>query len=284
MSRRTLRLVAGAKTVAQTVEAASRAFERELARVYRDLTAQLGPLLEQAARGSRTGLIQAAQAAQVRRELGAALEAAGFRTLADAGTSDPLDAVARDVLKNRRLAGASATLSRGVRLRLEALKALQLEDLLDEGQEVARALYQATVRGVFNSRPAAQILADLSAVLDDTAPHLATFYDTSVSIYGRQVEALQAGDAPETTFAYMGPADSRTRPFCLRHVGKVYTRETIDALDNGQLDNVFLTGGGYNCRHVFVEVSQASELQDLVGTSGRVPEVQDQLDGLEEAA
>jgi hypothetical protein len=56
------------------------------------------------------------------------------------------------------------------------------------------------------------------------------------------------------------------------HVGKVYTRAEIDAMDNGQIDNVFLTGGGYNCRHVWMEVSKFSELQDYVDTDQR-PEV-----------
>lgn len=283
MSERILKLVKGAQKVADTVEAASRVFERELARVYRDLTKQLAPLVEKAAKGSRTAVVQAAQAAQVRREIAVALDAAGYRALADAATADPLDRVAREVLRTRRLAGASANLSARIVVRMEALKALQLEELLDEGGEVARALYQATVRGVFNSRPPADILADLVSVIDDTEPHIHTFYDTSLSIYGRQVEALQAGDDEETMFAFMGPVDLKTRDFCRKHVGRVYTREQIDRLDNGQLDNVFLTGGGYNCRHQWIEVSKASELQDLVGTRSRVPEVQDQLDDLRES-
>jgi hypothetical protein len=94
------------------------------------------------------------------------------------------------------------------------------------------------------------------------------------------VEALKAGDDPETRYAYLGPVDTKVRPFCRQHVGKVYTRAEIDALDNGQLNNVFLTGGGYNCRHVWNEVSKYSELYDYAGTERRVPEVRDDLDAL----
>jgi len=105
-----------------------------------------------------------------------------------------------------------------------------------------------------------------------------TFYDTTVNIFARQVEALKSSD--EDVFAYMGPADIKTRPFCHARVGKVYTKPEIEAMDNGQLPNVFLTGGGYNCRHVFQSVSKISELRDLVGTGKRIPEVEAQLSGL----
>ena len=105
-----------------------------------------------------------------------------------------------------------------------------------------------------------QLSEEIAKILNIAEARTQTLYDTAVSIYGRQVEAEQAGDDPSTTFVYMGPVDAKTRDFCLRHVGKVYTRAEIDQLDNGQLSNVFLAGGGYNCRHVFQEISKFSEL------------------------
>jgi hypothetical protein len=78
---------------------------------------------------------------------------------------------------------------------------------------------------------------------------------------------------PEDVFAYMGPADVKLRPFCRERVGKVFTREQIEAMDNGQMPNVFLSGGGYNCRHTFIAVSKVSTLRVLVGTDQRVPEI-----------
>jgi hypothetical protein len=164
------------------------------------------------------------------------------------------------------------------------MKALQLGNLLDEGDAVAKALWQATVRGIFGSRDVNSILTDLGQVLDRREPVIRTLYDTSISIYGRQVEALLSDESEDPVYAYMGPADEKTRDFCLEHVGKVYTREQIDELDNGQLNDVFLTGGGYNCRHQWMEVSRFSELREIVGTDERVPEIKDSLDELDEAA
>ena len=276
------RLIRAAQQTVDTAEQIGKRFARELAAVLRDTERRLPPLLREVTAGNRTAIVKAAQANRLRRELRQALERAGYDELVDVATAKPLDRMAQRVLAGRRLASASADLTHGIELRIAGLKALSLADLLDEGDDLARALWKATVRGVFGSRTIDDILADLADVLDHTEPQIATLYDTSVSIFGRQVEALQAGDAPETTFAYMGPVDSVTRPFCLRHVGKVYTREDIDELDNGQLDNVFLTGGGYNCRHVWQEVSQLSELQDL--GDGRIPEIATQLRDVDEAA
>jgi hypothetical protein len=56
-------------------------------------------------------------------------------------------------------------------------------------------------------------------------------------------------------FLYVGPVDSRTRDWCLGLVGKVRRKEDIETLDNGQLPNPFLTGGGWNCRHSWLAVS-----------------------------
>ena len=60
--------------------------------------------------------------------------------------------------------------------------------------------------------------------------------------------------AQEIRYEYSGLDDKLTRPFCehLLEVGKAYTRAEIEKMDNGQLPNVFLTGGGWNCRHQWI--------------------------------
>ena len=175
------------------------------------------------------------------------------------------------------MAQQSARLSGAFDQRVAAIKALHELDLLDEGTSVSRTLWQAVTRGIFSARPVDRILTDLYDEIDASEAQIGTLYDTSVSIFGRQVEALQAGEDPDTPFLYAGPADQKTRPFCRFRVGKVFTRAAIDNMDNGQIDNVFLTGGGYNCRHTFLEVSKFSELHDYIGTDQRVPEIAAQL-------
>jgi hypothetical protein len=276
-------LIKAAKKTAAQADDISKRFADELKQVFRDTERKLRPLLKDAADGDRTAIVKAAQANRVRKELREVLKASGYDDLADIATKTPLDTLATQVLRGR-LAQESERFAQGVAIRIEGMKALQLGNLLDEGDAVAKALWQATVRGIFGSRDVNSILTDLGQVLDQREPVIRTLYDTSISIYGRQVEALLSDDSEDPVYAYMGPADEKTRDFCLEHVGKVYTREQIDELDNGQLNDVFLTGGGYNCRHQWMEVSRFSELREIVGTDDRVPEIKDSLDELDEAA
>lgn len=91
----------------------------------------------------------------------------------------------------------------------------------------------------------------------DTA--MSTWYRTAAD---RAFQAI-AADLPqhELKYRYSGPDDKLTRPFC-RHmlaVDKAYTRDQIEKMDNGQLPNVFLTCGGWNCRHQWVMDTQGVE-------------------------
>lgn len=86
--------------------------------------------------------------------------------------------------------------------------------------------------------------------LADTA--ISTFYRT-VADRGYQI-AEKGLPANSILYSYLGPLDKITRPFCRpleteARTGKMWDREQVDAMDNGQLPNVFLTGGGWNCRH-----------------------------------
>ncbi len=62
-----------------------------------------------------------------------------------------------------------------------------------------------------------------------------------------------AKDLPEQVLRYrlLGPVDKLERPFCrhLTEAAKAYTREQIAEMDNGQIPNVFISRGGWNCRH-----------------------------------
>ena len=77
-------------------------------------------------------------------------------------------------------------------------------------------------------------------------------YRTLADIQSQYIEA----DLPQMKirYEYGGPNDILTRPFCaaLLAAGKSYSREQINEMHNGQLPNVFLTGGGIGCRHIWL--------------------------------
>ena len=78
---------------------------------------------------------------------------------------------------------------------------------------------------------------------------------TMLSSYHRNSQNFLAHQAGLNSFLYVGPSDGITRPFCAPLVGKVLTREEIATLDNGQIDNPLVSGGGYNCRHHWAPVA-----------------------------
>lgn len=276
-------LLSAAEQVAVVADDLGRRFAKELQRVQIDLERELRRLLVKAQEGSRTATISAARGLQLRRQLREVLEAAGYDDLAATATTGGLQRMARAV-ERLNLAAKVATFTSRDATRIAALKELARLDLLAVGDEVAVALWRSTVQGLFSLRPANDILDDLADVLDDEMPKVRTLYDTTTSVFGRQVEALKSSGEPDELFAYIGPADSKVRPFCAKHLGKVYSRKDIDAMDNGQLPNVFLTAGGWNCRHTFQAISKFSELVDLHGTGERIPEVAEALKGVQKVA
>lgn len=246
-------LAAHARRIAHQADKASAAFGRSLARVWREAERRYRTLLT-AAPESPSALVRAVQAAALRTSMRTALRDAGYDALVEAATDAPLDRLASTLIAQRPDLAALVG-----PVQLEALKTLHRLDLIDEGDAVARRLWDAVARGLYARAPVTAILADLATIIDRTDAQIATLYDTSVSIYTRQVELMGAGDDPGMRFRYVGPDDDLTRPFCEARVNRVFTRAEIDAMENGQLDNVFLTGGGYNCRHLWMRLSDADE-------------------------
>lgn len=252
-----------AERIAREADAISATFARELAKVFRLADQRIREFLKS---GKPT--------IAAKREIREALKVSGFDALAEAATRTPFDSIASRVLRGRE-----APIGQ-----LELWRLWHLEDLRDEGVIVSRSLGDAVMRGSLGKRAARAIPQEIGKVLEHAEARVQTLYDTAVSVYGRQVEAESAGDDPSTRFAYMGPVDLKTRDFCLRHVGKVYTRVEIDQLDNGQLSNTFLTAGGWQCRHVWIELAKSSEMYDLQGTGERAPEIMDAVREVRKAA
>lgn len=246
----------------------------------REVERALPSLLEQAQ--GTADQVRLAQLAAMRGAIRTELAHAGYDTLITVTASSVLaDRIASQVLATSTGKAASELVA--VQPRIAALQELMRLDWLGEGDSIARTLWKATVRAAIAGTSPSRLAQAIAPQVGRSVRQARSLVDTSLSIYSRQVEATQStgkGDA----YLYAGPADSAVRPFCLQHLGKVYTRAAIDKMDNGQLPAVFLTAGGFNCRHRWVKVSRFSELQDLVDTGQRVPEIAAQLKRVRKAA
>jgi hypothetical protein len=120
---------------------------------------------------------------------------------------------------------------------------------------------QAVTRGLFGVAGLrfGSLVEMLTARFETSIGKARTIADTGMSTFYRTASErsfqIIAKDLPAQVLKYRfsGPADLLERPFCraLTLAGKSYTREQIDAMDNGQLPNTMITVGGWNCRHAW---------------------------------
>lgn len=250
-----------------------RQFAQELARVLRQVERELPGLLEQAQ--GTADRVRLAQLSHLRQQIRSLLAEAGYDALVTVtATSRLADRIAAQVLATTE--GRTAASLVAVSERVRSLQSLMRLDWLGEGDTIARTLWKATVRAAIAQTPPSRLAAAIAPTIDRSVRQARSLVDTALSIYSRQVEALQGTGAGEV-FLAIGPVDNKMRPFCAQRVGKVYTRAAINGMDNGQLPDPFLTFGGYNCRHRWMRLSQFSELNDLADTGQRVPEIAAQL-------
>lgn len=280
-------LQSAAVTTGRMVDDMAVSFASELDQVLVLLTAKIRALVKKldTEKGrlvsTRTNLVLALQ---LRQDLLGTLEHAGYHDLAVSALDASLDALTTEMVKAN--VGVIQVGAFDVDA-LVAMKQLRLAELLQVGDDIGVQLWRVVVDGVLGARPVLDLVDDVSDLLDISARHARTVYDTAISTYTRKVAQLGATGKPDEAWFYVGPVDSKIRPFCLQHVGKVYGRTSIDDMDNGQLPDVFTTGGGYNCRHIWQRVSPLdAELLALKDTDERSEAVQIRMDDshLEEVA
>lgn len=137
--------------------------------------------------------------------------------------------------------------------RLNAISSLQAS--MEAGAGVAMQRTMLSIGGLKFSELVAVLSDKYHASIGKTTAiadsAMSIFYRTATSI---AFETIQEEFPKEPLrYRYTGPLDKVTRPFCrmllARTAREPMTKEEIEALDNGQLPNPWLTGGGWNCRH-----------------------------------
>jgi len=241
------------------IDSITEEFAAELARVLAGVNRQIRRLLGRL--DNTDGRLVSDRAAlgralALRTEIRQVLDDAGFGVLA--AEAFDLDDLAARTLRGNSIAARAARLTPVNPNVVTALQTLKEADLLQLGEQHTDAVWRAALDGVIGTRPLDDLVDELADIADVTERQARTLHDTAVSTYSRQVKQLGLPGEPGDRFLYMGPFDSKTRSFCRSQVGQVRTREEISGLQNGQLPNVLLTGGGYNCRHTWQFIGDAT--------------------------
>jgi hypothetical protein len=112
----------------------------------------------------------------------------------------------------------------------------------------------------------ADLISEIADQLQKGIWEATTLADTAVSTHwrvmldqGYQMVEKELPATIEATYKYGGPDDRVTRQFChvlvqLSQTGKTWTRDEIDAMENGQIPGVLTSCGGFNCRHQWLMV------------------------------
>jgi hypothetical protein len=139
-----------------------------------------------------------------------------------------------------------------------------------------RELWRAVLHFSIGVRSSDELAEEIGKLLPGfEEPGLSILF-TLDSICSRHSDLRLDSGATDQLYLYVGPLDSVTRPFCRKQSGHVLQRDEVEALNNGQLPNPLLTGGGYECRHSWKRVSTFDqEIMDLHKTGERAPWVKD---------
>jgi hypothetical protein len=136
-----------------------------------------------------------------------------------------------------------------------ALSALARATWLDRVGELGRyhhaLLRDAVMRQALGRADEASLTRELRQLSDRARGQTDRLHHDALIGYSRQVVTERAEALGFEYFEYFGPVDTVTRGFCRSRAGRVYTREEIDRMDNGQTPDVMQTGGGFRCRHHF---------------------------------
>jgi hypothetical protein len=257
------------RTFANVADTESARFARELGRVLMTLERDLLGLVSGVRDKNRSVLSRVGRLLTLRKEIRNALSEAGYSALVTRASLDAVERMAA-VAASSTLVARSASLGRVSAARLTVLAKIMRADLLGLGDAMAQHVWRAAVASLYTTKPATEIVASLAKVIEKSRAQAQTLFDTQVSVVGRQIIASEPKSSDTQAYLYVGPVDGVVREWCLEQLGMVRTQPKIEALDNGQLPNPFITGGGFSCRHSWVAVSDP-DLIALADTEQRAP-------------
>lgn len=164
---------------------------------------------------------------------------------------------------------------------IKALQGREMHRFAFFGTEAANKLDDTFMSLMLSGAGRGKMLAELRSVITGEYAwgsrkglyewHAGTYVRTSTHRHMQSFMNQQAQEAGLENFLYLGPYDTKTRPFCQPLVGQVLRRSEIEELDNGQSGDAMSDGGGWNCRHEWVAVLDdlAEKMRENPDTLGK---------------
>jgi len=190
------------------------------------------------------------------------LDAAGLDKL-EARLRSGMDEISDKLAAQLEVTGLSAGQVTLDETALEAYVNFKVRDVADTiSSDVTRQVQRAWIESTFSGKPLRQAISEATAdavqlLTTQTPAQVQSVVGTAVSSVDRAITGNVGARDDSIVYIYIGPRDVVVRDSCKHIVGKYATTEQIAQLDNRQLANVAVTGGGYNCRHSWAPVKRA---------------------------
>ena len=133
---------------------------------------------------------------------------------------------------------------------LQALLMQSEQYLKGEITAMANTVKQEVIAGIINNRTLDQILESVGKKGYGADIGMKRVINDGLNNYSRAVSRMMMDEAPkEAKYVYIGPADAKTRPFCLSAIqAGAITMAQIESM-GGEWTASLTEGGGINCRH-----------------------------------
>lgn len=150
---------------------------------------------------------------------------------------------------------------------LKVLSDSSYRELAALGEEYIEKVNGAMFRGMVGGSTKKAIQKEITQLLEggtdirgrSLASHAKTITNTRYMEADAAMTIRAAENIGSDKFRYQGSLIKDSRPWCVEHAGKIFTKEEIEGWANSSWagkkeGNPFITRGGWNCRHYFIPV------------------------------
>ena len=144
---------------------------------------------------------------------------------------------------------------------LQALLTQSEQYLSGQVAAMGSTLKQEVINGIINNRTVNEIM-DVIGTKGYGATGMRRIINDGLNNYSRSVSRMMMDESPDNTkYIYIGPADEKTRPFCLSAIqAGAITMAEIKSMGGEWFDSL-TGGGGINCRHGWEMASRDTRSQ-----------------------
>lgn len=230
-------------------------FTKRVEKLYRDVEKQLRRMLVAYQQGRGVQEIDFEFALVNRQNIEDVLQQSGYFEIIEDYIDDQQQLI-NEIVKEYNLFNHQVQFNRLSESIIQQLQENAISLLEDGGSRASQEIYNAIFETLVTDKPLNDVLDLLPQIVEDTKllSYSGTIANTQYMTFSRTVTETINRETGWNHRLYTGPIDLKIRPFCLKYVGHILTVNEIQKLDNEQLPNPLVTGGGYNCRHKWMAV------------------------------